>query len=201
MSEKDKVNWDQVKKWVSRAGLKTQWKPYGMPEVLDPYTSRFVDVDPLPKWQIPPKVMISSTITGAFFSKRANPNQPITTDEIRASAEECIKAGAPNIHIHVRDEGGFNVLDPQPLPRRDCTAARALSASHVRRLPRGGDRRGKRAHGAHDEVRPLRRAAGQHHRHLLRRQHVLQTAARHHREGPARAGGGMQADHLGVRRR
>ena len=85
MSEKDKVHWDQVKKWVDRAGLKTQWKPYGMPEVLDPFTSRFADVDPMPKWNIPPKVMISSTITGAFFSKRSNPNQPITPDEIRAN--------------------------------------------------------------------------------------------------------------------
>jgi 3-keto-5-aminohexanoate cleavage enzyme len=109
----DKIKWDQVNKWVERAGLKTTWKPYGMPEVIDPFTSRFADVDPMPKWDIPNKVMISSTITGAFFSKRSNPNQPITVDEIRDSAEECIKAGAPNIHIHVRDDGGFNVLDPQ----------------------------------------------------------------------------------------
>ena len=113
MSGNDRIKWDQVRKWVGRAGLKTNWKPFGMPEVLDPFTSRFADVDPLPKWDIPQKVMISTTITGAFFSKRANPHQPITTDEIRASAEECIEAGAPNIHIHVRDDGGFNVLDPQ----------------------------------------------------------------------------------------
>ena len=66
-SGKDKVNWEQVRKWVARAGLKTQWKPYGMPEVLDPFGSRFADVDPMPKWKIPPKVMISSTITGAFW--------------------------------------------------------------------------------------------------------------------------------------
>ena len=109
----DKIKWDQVEKWVGRAGLKTTWKPYGMPEVIDPFTSRFADVDPLPKWNIADKVMISATITGAFFSKRSNPNQPITVEEIRDSAEECIKAGAPNIHIHVRDAGGFNVLDPQ----------------------------------------------------------------------------------------
>jgi len=109
----DRIKWDQVNKWVERAGLKTTWKPYGMPEVIDPFTSRFADVDPMPKWNISDKVMISSTITGAFFSKRSNPNQPITVDEIRDSAEECIKAGAPNIHIHVRDDGGFNVLDPQ----------------------------------------------------------------------------------------
>jgi 3-keto-5-aminohexanoate cleavage enzyme len=109
----DRIKWDQVHKWVERAGLKTTWKPYGMPEVIDPFTSRFADVDPMPKWKIPQKVMISATITGAFFSKRSNPNQPITVDEIRDSAEECIQAGAPNIHIHVRDAGGFNVLDPQ----------------------------------------------------------------------------------------
>jgi 3-keto-5-aminohexanoate cleavage enzyme len=113
MSKQDKIKWEHVRKWVDRAGLKTAWKPYGMPEVIDPFTSRFADIDPMPKWKIPEKVMISTTITGAFFSKRSNPNQPITVDEIRDSAEECIKAGAPNIHIHVRDDGGFNALDPQ----------------------------------------------------------------------------------------
>jgi 3-keto-5-aminohexanoate cleavage enzyme len=111
MNGNDKVRWPQVQKWVKREGLITKWKAYGMPEAMDPFTSRFVDVAPLPRWDIPKKIMISTAITGAFFSKRINPNQPITTDEIRASAEECIKAGAPNIHIHVRDAGGFNVLD------------------------------------------------------------------------------------------
>jgi 3-keto-5-aminohexanoate cleavage enzyme len=109
--EHNKIKWDQVNKWVQRAGLKTTWKAYGMPEALDPFTSRFADIDPLPRWNIPPKILISTAITGAFFSKRTNPHQPITTDEIRLSAEECIKAGAPCIHIHVRDEAGFNVLD------------------------------------------------------------------------------------------
>jgi 3-keto-5-aminohexanoate cleavage enzyme len=111
MSGIDKVNWKQVQKWVEREGLVTKWKAYGMPEAMDPFTSRFVDVAPMPRWDIPDKIMVSTAITGAFFSKRTNPNQPITTAEIRASAEECIKAGAPNIHIHVRDEAGFNVLD------------------------------------------------------------------------------------------
>jgi len=109
--KKDKVNWPNVKKWVDREGLVTKWKAYGMPEAMDPTASRFVDVVPLPRWEVPKKVMISTAITGAFFSKRLNPNQPITPDEIRASAEECIKAGAQNIHIHVRDDAGYNVLD------------------------------------------------------------------------------------------
>lgn len=108
---KDKVKWDQVDKWVDREGLVTKWKAYGMPEALDPFTSRFADVAPMPRWEVPRKVFISTTITGAFFSKRTNPNHPITPDEIRASAEACIQAGAPNIHIHVRDDRGYNVLD------------------------------------------------------------------------------------------
>jgi 3-keto-5-aminohexanoate cleavage enzyme len=112
-ASKDKVKWQQVRKWVEREGLQTKWKAYGMPEILDPFTSAFTDVDPMPKWNVPEKVMISTTITGAFFSKRANPNHPISVDEIRDSAEQCILAGAPNIHIHVRDEDGYNVLDPQ----------------------------------------------------------------------------------------
>jgi 3-keto-5-aminohexanoate cleavage enzyme len=111
VASKDKVKWEQVRKWVGREGLVTKWKAYGMPEALDPFTSRFVDVAPMPRWDVPPKIMISTAITGAFFSKRSNPNQPITPAEIRASAEQCILAGAPNIHIHVRDDDGFNVLD------------------------------------------------------------------------------------------
>lgn len=113
MGSSDKVHWEHVQKWVAREGLSTRWKAYGMPEAMDPFTSRFVDVAPMPRWDIPEKIMISTAITGAFFSKRSNPNQPITPDEIRASAEECIKAGAPNIHIHVRDEAGYNVLDTE----------------------------------------------------------------------------------------
>lgn len=110
MQREDKVKWPQVKKWVEREGLITKWKAYGMPEALDPFSSRFVDVAPMPRWDIPQKIMISTAITGAFFSKRTNPSQPISTAEIRASAEECILAGAPNIHIHVRDDNGYNVL-------------------------------------------------------------------------------------------
>jgi 3-keto-5-aminohexanoate cleavage enzyme len=109
----DKIKWKQVQKWVDREGLVTKWKAYGMPEILDPLTSAFADIEPMPKWKVSQKIMISTTITGAFFSKRANPNHPITVDEIRDSAEQCILAGAPNIHIHVRDEDGYNVLDPQ----------------------------------------------------------------------------------------
>ncbi|MGY4400741.1 3-keto-5-aminohexanoate cleavage protein [Bradyrhizobium sp. USDA 3315] len=107
----NRVNWEQVNKWLGRTGLQMTWQPYGLPDIMDPYSSRFSDVEPMPRWAVPPKVAISAAITGAFHSKKVNPNQPTTIEEIRKSAEECILAGAPVVHIHVRDEKGFNVLD------------------------------------------------------------------------------------------
>jgi 3-keto-5-aminohexanoate cleavage enzyme len=106
-----KIRWDHVNKWYQREALKTNWKPWGLPEIVDPRGSAFADVDPMPRWDIPAKIAISATMNGAFFSKRANPNIPLTVEEIRRSAEECIAAGAQIIHLHVRDEKGFNVLD------------------------------------------------------------------------------------------
>lgn len=108
-----RVRWDQVDKWVQRAGLKSVWHVYGMPEIVDPYRSRFAEVDVLPRWDVPDQVLISVAITGAFYSKRVNPNQPVTPDEIRREAEACIRAGAPTVHIHVRDDRGYNVLSPE----------------------------------------------------------------------------------------
>lgn len=108
---KNKVNWNHVRKWYDREKLKTNWKPWGIPEIVDPVKSAFADVDPMPRWKVPGKVAISATMNGAFFSKRANPAIPTTTDEIIASAEECIAAGANIIHVHVRDSKGYNVLD------------------------------------------------------------------------------------------
>jgi 3-keto-5-aminohexanoate cleavage enzyme len=109
----NKINWNQVDKWAAREGMKTHWKAWGIPEIIDPKRSAFADVDPMPQWKIPGKIAISATINGAFFSKRANPALPVTTDEIIASAEECIAAGASIIHLHVRDDAGYNVLDTQ----------------------------------------------------------------------------------------
>jgi 3-keto-5-aminohexanoate cleavage enzyme len=108
---KNLIHWDHVNKWLGRTGIEMKWQPYGMPDVMDPYHTRFSDIEPMPRWNVPEKVFISAAITGAFHSKKSNPNQPITISEIKKSAEECILAGAPIIHIHVRDEKGFNVLD------------------------------------------------------------------------------------------
>jgi 3-keto-5-aminohexanoate cleavage enzyme len=109
--EKNTIRWQHVDKWSGREGLKTQWKPWGLPEVVSAHGSAFADVDQMPRWKISDKVAISTTINGAFFSKRANPAIPVTPSEIIASAEECIVAGATIIHLHVRNEAGYNVLD------------------------------------------------------------------------------------------
>jgi len=109
----NKIRWDHVNKWVEREGMKTRWKAWGIPEVIDPKRSAFADVDPMPQWKIPGKVAISATINGAFFSKRANPALPVSPEEIVRSAEECIAEGANIIHLHVRDDAGYNVLDAE----------------------------------------------------------------------------------------
>jgi 3-keto-5-aminohexanoate cleavage enzyme len=105
------IKWEHVEKWYQREAIKTHWKPWGVPEIVDPKGSAFADVDPMPKWNVPEKIAISATINGAFFTRNANPNVPVTPREIIKSAEECIEAGATIIHLHVRDEKGYNVLD------------------------------------------------------------------------------------------
>lgn len=107
----NKIRWNHVAKWVERDGMKTQWKPWGLPEIVNPSGSAFADVDQMPRWNLSDKVAISATMNGAFFSKRANPAIPVSTDEILASAEACIAEGANIIHLHVRDDAGYNVLE------------------------------------------------------------------------------------------
>lgn len=110
------VNWDWIEQMKKKEEFKCIWIPYGLPEITDITITEFgptKGVEVCPKWDIPETIVISATITGAFYSKRQNPNHPITPDEIRKSAEECAKAGAPTIHIHVRDKAGYNVLDPE----------------------------------------------------------------------------------------
>ena len=118
---KDKVNWDWVNEWkkdVNPLGMKEEfkclWIPYGLPEVVDPVNTKYgIGVEVQPKWNIPKKVFVSQTIVGAFYSKEGNPDHPIAADEIRDQALACLEAGAPNVHVHVRGEDGYNVLDPE----------------------------------------------------------------------------------------
>ncbi|MBI5058932.1 3-keto-5-aminohexanoate cleavage protein [candidate division KSB1 bacterium] len=119
---KDKVNWEWVNEWKKSPNplgeidtdFQCIWKPYGLPEIVDPHGTKFgIGVEVQPAWNVPKKIMISQTIVGAFHSKKGNPNHPIEPDEIRDQALACCEAGAPNVHIHVRDQQGYNVLDPE----------------------------------------------------------------------------------------
>ena len=108
----DSIRWDLVDQGVERAGRRMVWKPYGAPEIVDPEHTAFHDANIQPPWDVPPKLIVQTAITGAFFSRRGNPNQPISVEEILDSARECAANGASAIHLHVRDERGYNVLDP-----------------------------------------------------------------------------------------
>ncbi|MCG3753962.1 3-keto-5-aminohexanoate cleavage protein [Amycolatopsis sp. Poz14] len=105
------VRWDRVRESFDRTGGRMIWKPYGFPEIIDPEHSRFFDGTIQPAWDVPDKIIVQPAITGAFYTKNANPNQPITTDEIYRSARECAQAGASAIHLHVRGDNGYNTLD------------------------------------------------------------------------------------------
>lgn len=58
------------------------------------------------------KVIITVAQTGAFHGKNANPNLPVTPDEIAQSAYECYNAGAAIVHVHARDKEGISTNDP-----------------------------------------------------------------------------------------
>lgn len=104
------IDWERVRNGVEREKERMIWKPFGLPVVLDLENSAFHDQPISVPWDIPETMAVSVAITGAFFRKNQNPNQPITTAEIRDSARECLEAGASTVHIHVRDDEGYNVL-------------------------------------------------------------------------------------------
>lgn len=109
---KDKVNWELIEEFKKKEEFMAIWKPYGLPEITDPITSAFGDVVVQPPWDIPEKIVISAAITGAFYSPKTNPHHHVLPEDITASGLACAKAGAPTVHIHFRDENGYNVLDP-----------------------------------------------------------------------------------------
>ena len=58
------------------------------------------------------KIIITVAQTGNFHGKEANPNIPLTPEEIAASAYDCYNAGAAIVHIHARDKDGLSTNDP-----------------------------------------------------------------------------------------
>jgi len=112
----NKVNWNYVEelKKQDNGDLHAIAHPFGLPEFADLTESRFAPgVEIAPAWDIPKTIFICQAIVGAFVSKKQNPNQPIKPDEIRDQAMACLELGAPNVHVHVRDKDGYNILDPE----------------------------------------------------------------------------------------
>jgi 3-keto-5-aminohexanoate cleavage enzyme len=107
------IDWDRVTKGVAREREKMIWRPYGLPTVLDLENSAFHDAPISTPWDVPEKLAVSVAITGAFFQHGQNPNQPLTPEAILASAQEVARAGASTVHLHVRDDNGYNVLSPE----------------------------------------------------------------------------------------
>lgn len=108
------IDWDRVQKGVAREKNKMIWKPYGLPLVMDLEGSAFHDAATSQPWtEVPQETIVSVAITGAFFTKDQNPHQPISAAEILDSAREVAAAGASTVHLHVRDDNGYNVLSPE----------------------------------------------------------------------------------------
>jgi 3-keto-5-aminohexanoate cleavage enzyme len=105
-----KIDWDRIKSGVERERGRMVWRPYGAPQILNLERSAMHDAPISVPWDIPEKLAVSVAITGAFFRHQQNPNQPLTPEAIRNSANEVLEAGASTVHIHVRDDEGFNVL-------------------------------------------------------------------------------------------
>jgi 3-keto-5-aminohexanoate cleavage enzyme len=105
-----KINWERVNEGVKRDRERIVWRPYGAPTIGDLEHTVFHDAPISTPWNIPDRLIVSVAITGAFFRPPQNPNQPITVQEITDSARSVLDAGASTVHIHVRDDRGYNVL-------------------------------------------------------------------------------------------
>jgi len=59
------------------------------------------------------KIVITCACTGAETTKAQNPALPVTVDEVVKTAEECRKAGAAILHLHVRTDAGKPTASPE----------------------------------------------------------------------------------------
>jgi 3-keto-5-aminohexanoate cleavage enzyme len=92
-------------------GHRTVTRLYGLPAIGSPVRSALFAGEISPRWDVPDELIVEVAITGAFIGHSDNPAQPQTTTEIYEQARACAAAGASAIHIHVRDDRGYNVLD------------------------------------------------------------------------------------------
>ena len=57
------------------------------------------------------KTIITVAPTGAWPTKKENPNIPLTPDEIAKDVYYCYKSGASIAHLHMRDDEGRGTMD------------------------------------------------------------------------------------------
>ena len=109
----DKIKCDVIDRLTQEYGSGAKTIFYGSPRICDLVHTVVAtdDVIVQEKWNIPDKIVVSTALTGSFFRKCDNPNQPITVDEIYTAGKEVCEAGGQIVHIHVRNDEGFNVID------------------------------------------------------------------------------------------
>ena len=93
------------------------------------------------------KLIVSVATTGSWPTKQMTPYLPTTPEEIASSAIEAWREGASVVHIHVRDDGGKVVCDPDRY-RRAMELIRQAGCDIVINLSTSGG-----AGGAPEEVR------------------------------------------------
>ena len=83
-----------------------------------------------------PKPIITAALTGPVATKADNPGMPGNVAEIAADAKACYEAGAPVIHIHLRDEQGDMTADLD-VAKRTVEAVREVCPG-ITQLSTGG---------------------------------------------------------------
>jgi 3-keto-5-aminohexanoate cleavage enzyme len=82
-------------------------------------------------------VIITCAITGAETTKEKQPALPITPKEQALAAEECVKAGASVIHLHVREDDGGPSQRPERF-KESIDAIRAKCPGVIIQISTGG---------------------------------------------------------------
>lgn len=93
------------------------------------------------------KLIVSVATTGSWPTKQMTPYVPTTPEEIASSAIEAWREGASIVHIHVRDDDGKVVCDPERY-RRVMELIRQAGCDMVVNLSTSGG-----AGGASEEAR------------------------------------------------
>ena len=71
--------------------------------------------------QLPP-LIITVALTGAFYTKEANPNLPETAEEQAQSTYEAYRAGASVVHVHCRQRANPHEMSDDPEEYRRVNA-------------------------------------------------------------------------------